>query len=116
MVNRDFPAAGETSRLSVALAFGELSVNWFWRELKKCQCPDKEMFMRQLIWREFSYHLLFHFPLTSDFPLGPKFLNFPWQKTKLICELGKKGKPVIPWWMPVCANYGLAATCTIACA
>jgi deoxyribodipyrimidine photo-lyase len=38
-----------------------------------------EAFVREIGWREFAGHLLFHFPETQHRPLRPAFDNFPWQ-------------------------------------
>jgi deoxyribodipyrimidine photo-lyase len=37
-------------------------------------------FLRQLAWREFAHHLLFHFPHTTDAPLDERFAQFPWRR------------------------------------
>ena len=35
-------------------------------------------FLRQLAWREFSQHLLYHFPATATRPMRAEFEHFPW--------------------------------------
>jgi deoxyribodipyrimidine photo-lyase len=38
-----------------------------------------ETYLRQIVWREFSYHLLWHFPHTAHQALRPEFRDFPWR-------------------------------------
>ena len=41
-----------------------------------------ETFLKEISWREFAYHLLYHFPHTTDQPLDVRFTRFPWKKIK----------------------------------
>ena len=36
--------------------------------------------MRELGWREFAHHLLFHFPQTPENPLDERFRHFSWNE------------------------------------
>ena len=76
-VDRDRPGRAGTSRLSPHLHFGEISPRQIWHCFR--QRRDSEAFLRQIAWREFSYHLLFHFPQTPREPLRPEFRAFPWR-------------------------------------
>ncbi|MEZ0470186.1 cryptochrome/photolyase family protein [Luteimonas salinilitoris] len=78
---RDVPAARGTSRLSPHLHFGEVSVARVAATVRaSVDAPpaDVERFLGELGWREFSYHLLHHFPQTVDTSLDPRFDDFPW--------------------------------------
>jgi deoxyribodipyrimidine photo-lyase len=55
------------------LHFGEISPRQAWAAAKT------EPYRRQLVWREFAHHLLYHFPHTPEKPLRPAFENFPWR-------------------------------------
>ena len=63
---RNLPGQSSTSRLSPHLAMGEISPFQIWNatlELEKTHPPrDVEVFRKEVVWREFAYHLLFHFP------------------------------------------------------
>jgi len=74
LAKRDLPAVVGTSRLSPPLHFGEVSPRQVWEAAKG------EDYRRQLIWREFAHHLLYHFPETTDKPLKREFERFPWRK------------------------------------
>lgn len=80
---RDRPDVDGTSRLSPYLASGEISPRQIWHAtLKVADDPwskGVESFLRELGWREFAYHVLYHHPHTLTEPLRPEFRNFPWQ-------------------------------------
>jgi len=84
---RDQPAVQATSALSPHLHFGELSPRTALaaardaaREAGPGWLANAEHFVRELGWREFSHHLLFHFPTTPDQPMYAKFAPFPWRE------------------------------------
>ncbi|MCX7887849.1 MAG: DNA photolyase family protein [Verrucomicrobiae bacterium] len=71
---RDRPDLDGTSRLSPHLHFGEVAPWRVWEAIPVAA------FRRQLIWREFAYHLLWHFPMTTSEPLRPEFARLPWRQ------------------------------------
>ena len=40
-----------------------------------------DTFLKQLIWRDFAYHQLIHYPDIIRLPLRKQFVEFPWQGT-----------------------------------
>lgn len=84
---RDQPSEDLTSRLSPHLHFGETSCRRLLDVL--CGVADEthgervdrgvEAITRQLVWRDFAYHLLYHFPETPDEPLRPEFAKVVWR-------------------------------------
>ncbi len=106
---RDLPAAPATSKLSPHLHFGEISplqvAARLERQLTKHHdaglSANAEWYVRELGWREFSHHLLYHFPQTQDQPLYEKFANFPWRKPDDYAEdlkawqRGRTGIPIV---------------------
>ncbi len=90
---RDRPDLAGTSRLSPHLHFGEISPRQLW-----AACQPHPAYLRQLIWREFAYHLLHHFPRTPDQPLRPEFQKFPWRrdvKSLKAWQRGCTGYPLV---------------------
>ncbi len=80
---RDIPQDDGTSRLSPYLHFGEISPRQIWQTvtLRMAQPALQEAgecYLREIAWREFSYHLIHHFPQTPLENLRPAFDNFPW--------------------------------------
>jgi deoxyribodipyrimidine photo-lyase len=72
-----------TSRLSPHLHFGEISPNQVWQAVAHAGTASAradrgaESYLRELGWREFSHHLLHHFPQMPAEPLRPEFADFP---------------------------------------
>lgn len=97
---RDFPGKENISRLSPYLHFGEISPCQIWYEVKKiADAPyqkDATHFLRELVWREFSYYLLYYF---NDLPTTnwqKKFDNFLWTNNSRHLRLWQQGKTGIP--------------------
>lgn len=81
--DRDFPARPATSRLSPHLRFGEISVHRVWEEaasiaLSAEDTTDAEVFRKELLWRDFAWHRLYHLPNMATENVKEKFNNFPW--------------------------------------
>jgi len=87
--NRDRPDFVGTSKLSPYLHFGEIGPRQIWQACQKA--PNAEPYLRQLIWREFAHHLLYHFPHTADKPMRQNFDHFPWQPNVKMFRLWRKG-------------------------
>jgi deoxyribodipyrimidine photo-lyase len=81
---RDLPALAGTSRLSPHLHFGEISPVQVWHAVRdrQLEAPSThaggESFLREIGWREFCHHLLFHWPEIPSRGFNPRFENFPW--------------------------------------
>jgi deoxyribodipyrimidine photo-lyase len=93
---RDRPAIAGTSMLSPHLHFGEISPRRIWHALgaKGRATP----FLAEIIWREFAYHLLYHFPQTPLQPLRQEFAAFPWKKNARALrawQRGLTGQPLV---------------------
>ena len=85
---RDLPALNGTSALSPHLHFGEISPQQIVRRVRAVMAQDTqpgamasgEHFIREVGWREFAHHLLYHYPKTPDTPLYvEKYGRFPWR-------------------------------------
>lgn len=101
-VARDLPAVLGTSRLSPHLHFGEISPRRIVAEIKlHCEPGDYgvDVFLKEVGWREFAYHLLFHFSHTDRQPLDERFLAFPWPDHDAVAferwTRGLTGYPII---------------------
>jgi deoxyribodipyrimidine photo-lyase len=99
---RDRPDLVGTSRLSPALHFGEVSPRQCWHAGKQAiaaGAPGKESiwgWLRQLGWRDFAAHLLFHFPDTDQRPLRPEFEAFPWEENAAALRAWQRGRTGYP--------------------
>ncbi len=90
---RDTPSARGVSRLSPYLHFGELSPNQVWHFMDR---KKHEPFLRQIAWREFAHHLLFHFSDTPQKPLRPEFEAFPWKEDGDLLKAWQRGMTGYP--------------------
>jgi deoxyribodipyrimidine photo-lyase len=88
-VERDLPAVDATSSLSPHLHFGEISPRQIVARAQAQATSDdapgtlagSEHFAREIGWREFAHHLLFHYPKTPEEPMyAGKFGRFPWRE------------------------------------
>ncbi|MCE8469616.1 DNA photolyase family protein, partial [Rhodovulum sulfidophilum] len=78
---RDFPAAGATSRLSEHLSWGEISPRSCWHAGLRAMEAGKagaETFLKELVWREFAWHLLWHSPHIAERNWREGWDDFPW--------------------------------------
>jgi deoxyribodipyrimidine photo-lyase len=105
---RDHPDRDGTSMLSAHLHFGEVSPRQVWSTV---QGLSKEsgvfppsrgagVYLTEIGWREFAYHLLFHFPRTPEAPLREEFARFPWANDPGGMRLrawrrGRTGYPIV---------------------
>ncbi len=76
----DFPGEDGTSGLSPHLRFGEISPFEVWNAVQRrgSTSSGAAAFLRQLVWRDFAYHLLFHLPSITTENMRPEFDRFPW--------------------------------------
>jgi deoxyribodipyrimidine photo-lyase len=94
-----------TSRLSAHLHFGEISPHQIWHATRSAMARaggaldrSGEKFLKEILWREFSYHLLHHFPHFPEQPFRPEFADFPWvedDKALQRWQNGKTGYPIV---------------------
>ena len=101
--NRDRPDLDATSALSPYLAFGELSPRQVWHAARELQHTDPAAepgiasFLRQLVWRDFSANLLYHFPDLANRPFQEKFSRFPWANHPASLQAWQRGRTGYPW-------------------
>ena len=98
---RDRPAVAGTSLLSPHLHFGEISPRQLCAALLGTTHTARNAqgvaaFLRELGWREFAHHLLYHFPQTTDEPFNSKFIGLKWKKDSAGLRAWQGGKTGIP--------------------
>ncbi|HSD70303.1 MAG TPA: deoxyribodipyrimidine photo-lyase [Woeseiaceae bacterium] len=98
---RNFPARQNVSRLSPHLHYGEVSPQQVWHAINTLHhstapAEDIEHFRRELVWREFSNNLLYHFPELPDENLQRKFDRFPWRDDPVALRLWQRGETGYP--------------------
>jgi deoxyribodipyrimidine photo-lyase len=91
---RNFPAVAGTSALSPHLHFGEIGPRQIWHALGPR--GRNSVFLNEIIWREFAYHLLHHFAHTPTQPLRTEFAKFPWRRSPKMLRAWQRGVTGIP--------------------
>jgi len=101
---RDRPDIDGTSRLSPYLSFGEISPRQVWHAAQARSDAGSgaedgiRSFLSEIVWREFSYHLLFHWPGLPDTSWRPEFREFPWEEDEdalRAWQRGQTGYPIV---------------------
>lgn len=98
---RNYPALDHTSRLSPHLHFGEISPWKIWHTIQDARVLDIhasaiDHFLAELGWREFSYHLLYHYPQLPTKNFRADFDSFPWKEDKIKLQQWQKGQTGYP--------------------
>jgi deoxyribodipyrimidine photo-lyase len=91
---RDFPALPGTSRLSVHLRFGTISIRALAREAGVLN----ESFLSELIWRDFYQMILWHFPRVVSAGFKPAYDKIVWRNNEKEFEAwcqGRTGYPIV---------------------
>jgi len=94
---RDFPSKFATSGLSENLAYGEISPHVIWQAGFQATLKDGKKnrealhFLKELVWREFAYHLIYHTPHIVDQNWRPSWDNFPWREDNEDAEAWRRG-------------------------
>lgn len=91
---RDFPALPGTSRLSVHLRFGTISI----RRLAREAGALNESFLSELIWRDFYQMILWHFPHVVASSFKPAYDGIEWRNNPAEFEAwctGRTGYPIV---------------------
>jgi deoxyribodipyrimidine photo-lyase len=91
--SRDFPALNGTSRISVHLRFGTISI----RSLVMQANGLSETWLNELIWRDFYANILFHFPhISHGSAFRKEYDQIQWRNVEAEFEAWKQGKTGYP--------------------
>jgi deoxyribodipyrimidine photo-lyase len=93
-VTRDIPAIEGTSKLGIYLRFGVVSI----RKVAKLAMNWSEVFLNELIWREFFMQILWHFPQVETKAFKPQYDLIVWRNNEKEFEKwcnGQTGYPLV---------------------
>ncbi len=91
---RDFPAEKGTSKLGIHLRFGTISI----RKLTLQAVHFSEVFLNELIWRNFYMDILWHFPYAAEKAFKPAYDHIEWRNDPAEFErwcAGQTGYPLV---------------------
>jgi deoxyribodipyrimidine photo-lyase len=100
---RNRPDRAGTSRLSPHLHYGELSPRSVWAAVRRAGADPRRSagaaaLLRELGWREFAQHLLWHWPDFATTSFRPQFRRFPWRddpEALASWQRGRTGYPLV---------------------
>ena len=87
---RDRVAEDGTSGMSEYLTYGEISPRSLWAAGRRAMEAGKagaEHFVKEVVWREFAYHLMYHFPRIVDRNWREEWNDFPWKDDERLAEV-----------------------------
>ncbi len=88
---RNRPDIAGSSRLSPHLHFGEASPRTVWHAASRKRSTGAAAFLRELGWREFARHLLWHWPTFAAESFRAEFRRFPWRADEAATEAWRRG-------------------------
>ena len=91
---RDIPSIRGTSRLGLHLRFGTISL----RKLVAVAQEYNEVWLKELIWRDFYQMIMWHFPHSAKDSFRPAYDKIPWRNNEAEFEdwcQGKTGYPIV---------------------
>lgn len=89
---RNFPALDATSKLGIHFRFGTISI----REKARKAIMLNEIFLSELVWRDFYSMILHHFPHVTNQSFRPEYDQILWQNNEKHWEAWKAGKTGYP--------------------
>lgn len=98
---RDVPGVDGTSRLSIYFKNGSLTTSMVmaWLRYEEVDFKDTDgptVFLKELVWREFYYHILFHHPRVETEAFITSFKNLEWENDEEKFERWKNGETGFP--------------------
>ena len=113
-VQRDFPSRSATSKLSIYLKNGSLTVPQILStfDLGKISWKDTAgpaHFVKELAWREFYYSILYHRPQVESASFLKHYENIPWENNQTLFQhwtAGTTGFPIVDAGMRELAQTG----------
>ncbi|WP_101068008.1 cryptochrome/photolyase family protein [Roseovarius salinarum] len=99
---RDLPAADGTSGLSQNLSLGEISVRRCWHAALRALHDGHagaEDWLKELAWRDFAYHLIYHTPRLARDNWRGEWDAFPWSRDgdSAQARAWKQGRTGVPF-------------------
>jgi deoxyribodipyrimidine photo-lyase len=100
-VDRDRPAIDGTSHMSIYLKNGSITVpqiisHYELEKLKYPQTQSANRYLKELVWREFYYYLLFHHPRVEKEAFRTQYNHIAWENRDSYFKAWKEGKTGYP--------------------
>ncbi|MBO6758841.1 MAG: deoxyribodipyrimidine photo-lyase [Roseibium sp.] len=99
---RNRPDLPNVSRLSPHLRYGEISPRQIWSaashaaDANPARADDADKFLGEVVWREFAYHLLYHYPNLPTDNWKTAFDAYPWRDSAADLKAWQRGETGYP--------------------
>lgn len=98
---RDIPSLSGTSQMSLYLKNGSLTTSQIiyhlnLQNISWANQTSSVQYVKELAWREFYYHILFHRPDVEKKSFHPQYENLAWENDESLFELWKNGMTGFP--------------------
>jgi deoxyribodipyrimidine photo-lyase len=99
--HRDIPSIKGTSNISPYLRYGLISPKQILWQLNQLISPEDNgaiTFIKEVIWREFAYYILYHTPSITNTSYKEIYKDFPWEESTKNLKAwlnGNTGYPII---------------------
>jgi deoxyribodipyrimidine photo-lyase len=106
---RDFPATEGVSGLSMHIRFGTLSIRELARAARERRASGAQAWLSELIWREFFFQVLWHFPRVARESFRAEYAQLEWPDDPLLFDAwrdGRTGYPIVDAAMRQLAQTG----------
>ncbi len=93
-IHRDIPSIKGTSKISLHLRFGTVSI----RELARKALGKSDSWLNELIWRDFYFQILWNFPHVSSSAFKSEYERIPWRNNEKEFDKwcnGETGYPIV---------------------
>ena len=95
--NRDIPSIDGTSLMSRYLRTGEISIRTIYTQVEQAAASKgKQTYLTELIWREFYYTILMHYPESKRLPVNEQYNDIQWEDDETGFDAWKKGETGYP--------------------
>ncbi|WP_214846590.1 deoxyribodipyrimidine photo-lyase [Exiguobacterium sp. s193] len=96
---RDLPAVDGTSLMSRYLRTGEIGVRTIYAAVEQAgDSEGKQTYLTELIWREFYYTILMHYPEAKRLPVNEQYTAIEWEEDEAGFDAwsnGQTGYPIV---------------------
>ncbi|OAN14969.1 cryptochrome/photolyase family protein [Exiguobacterium undae] len=96
---RDLPAVDGTSLMSRYLRTGEIGIRTIFEAVsQEKDSKGKQTYITELIWREFYYTILLHYPEAKRLPVNEQYTQIKWEEDEegfKAWSEGKTGYPIV---------------------
>ncbi len=93
---RDFPIQKATSKLSLYIRFGVVSIRSLFIKALEKKSKGRDIWVSELIWRDFYSMILQVDNKIEKHPFNSKYNDFKWDKNQNLLDLWKNGETGVP--------------------